>query len=149
MSPRIRFREDGIAAAEWHAAELRGEPRVTCPCDDLECHLRPENYRKVPPAEPGDCWRLTWHGSDAVSGYAICCPRCRLVHYWCSANNCGSKRPLPGGGATCDHAGKASCWEWTGSAEAGTLTARPSLLATAPLLCGWHGWLTNGELTEC
>jgi hypothetical protein len=30
-----------------------------------------------------------------------------------------------------------------------TLTLRPSILRTKPPGCGWHGWITNGEVTSC
>jgi len=30
-----------------------------------------------------------------------------------------------------------------------TLTSTPSILHTPPHGCGWHGYLTNGELKSC
>lgn len=115
-----------------------------------------KRWNETPPAEPGDVWRVRWYRQNRqnnegpVAGYDICCPRCRHVHAWTTAHNCGSRRSLPdGGGFTCDHMGKSSCWTWTGSAEEGTLTASPSLHASAEHGgCGWHGWLQNGDLHE-
>jgi hypothetical protein len=152
VSVRMRFREDSITAAEYHARELRGNPVTPHECDDPACEWNPEAYRKIPPAEPGDTWRLThWRkeGNGPTAGYAICCPRCRQVHYWASANNCASKRQLESGGRVCDHTGKSSCWDWGGSAEEGTLTGSPSLFANGEGACGWHGYLRAGALEEC
>ena len=36
---------------------------------------------------------------------------------------------------------------WTIDFE--NLTAKPSILHTPPHGCGWHGYLTNGELRPC
>lgn len=154
---RIRFRTDSVTTAWRHALVVAGKEQLVgkgcpteCGCDDPStCALNPAFVRATPPAEPGDCWRLTHFEGGALAGYAIACPQCREVHYWGSANNCGSRRPRDGGGWACEHTGRGSCWDWTGSAEEGTLTASPSLLATAPALCGWHGWLRNGELVPC
>jgi hypothetical protein len=167
---RMRYRVDSITDAELHAAHLRRGG----PSPDLEEHLKectadppcpyhPEVYLKVPPAVPGDTWRIHWgkpkgakkRAPAPTAGYAICCPRCRQVHHWTTASNCPSRRQVshtdPRDGTvyhmwTCDHEGTGSCWEWTGEAEKCTLTARGSLFANGPDHCGWHGYLTNGEL---
>lgn len=100
-----------------------------------------KEWNAVPAAEPGDTWRVRWHGTDAIAGYDICCPKCRHVHGWTTALNCRSRD----GKGSCEHSGKGSCWTWTGSAEQGTLSASPSLLASQA--CGFHGFLTNGALS--
>lgn len=130
----MRFRTDSRYIAE---AKALGRPYAVF-------YGTREQWKATPPAEPGDAWRTRWYGSDAVAGYDIGCPKCRQVHGWTTAGNCASRRKLPDGGTTCDHMGVGSCWTWTGSAEEGTLSASPSLHATGA--CGWHGFLTNGEL---
>lgn len=97
------------------------------------------------PIEPGDAWPISW-SMGGHAGYAIVCPRCRQVHTWTLARNCGFDVV----NGQCGHkrdGGKGSCWTWTGDLAAGTLTADPSLLNGDPE-CGWHGWLKNGELVE-
>jgi len=153
MGAPMRFRTDSLLGAEFHARELAGKPAGPCSCAQADCIYLPENYRTFPPAEPGDTWRLRWGGTKdeqgPICGYAIFCPGCRQIHHWTTANNCASKRALAGGGTTCDHTGKSSCWTWSGSAEDGTLTANPSLHSDASKGgCGWHGWLRNGELVN-
>jgi hypothetical protein len=110
-----------------------------------------------PIAQPGDTWRVQWSGGP-MAGYAICCPGCKQVHHWCTANNCARDIPwtVVGSdgqeysGMKCQHEGVGSCWNWSGSAEDGTLTATPSLHCTKDLGgCGWHGFLTNGEMRSC
>jgi hypothetical protein len=163
----MRYRDDSITAAEIKRDAVAGKPVYQCreawclanPAD--RCPYHPEVWVPVPPAMPGDTWRLTWHpGADApegadgpLAGYAICCPLCLEVHYWSSADNCASKRPYTITGTdgkdyqgwTCDHIeARTSCWTWTGSAEGGTLSAYASLYARKA--CGWHGWLDTGVL---
>ena len=134
---RIRFRKD-----RSHDATLKAEG-VTVEKYRDEWNTGADRvalFEATLEAEPGDTWRIRWYAEDGegpIAGYAICCPRCGQVHYWTTALNC---KPCP-------HQGKSSCWQWSGSAEAGTLTASPSLFAQRA--CGWHGWLRNGELTEC
>lgn len=109
-------------------------------------------------AQPGDAWRLvvgtTWPkvrlpGQEppdvgVTIGYALTCPveKCpEGVHHWAHARDCearmGQHRPCKAGGP--------SCWTWTGSPEAGDLTAVPSLWMRWDR-CGFHGFLTGGEL---
>lgn len=141
MNVRMRFRTDSVFAAADVARRERGEPTRF-----LE-HLDPE-LASTPPAVPGDVWRMRWYGSDAIAGYDICCPQCLDVHAWTTALNCASRRPLEGGGSACAHSGVGSCWDWSGSAEEGTLTANPSLHSIAEKGgCGFHGWLRAGVLT--
>lgn len=133
-STRIRFRNDG-----WHLAEMKAEGRTA---DEIRKwgyeQEWVEKFIEMPLPLPGDIWRVRWYKADGeegpIAGYAICCPRCLKVHAWTSALNC---KPCP-------HQGKSSCWNWTGSAEDGTLSASPSLFASGA--CGWHGWLRNGVL---
>lgn len=157
----IRFRTDSALLAELHRRELDGERPRRCSCRDPECHFHPERWREVPPLEPGDCWRIHWKqtveqeargDAPVLAGYELGCPRCHRAHAWTTAHNCSTRRPIPGEdgspiGYTCAHSGTGSCWTWTGDAEAGTLTASPSLHATGA--CGWHGWLRSGQLVEC
>lgn len=156
MSVRMRFRKDS-----WHFADLKTHGWTVEKMRKLNCYS-PEDlaiFEAMEPVRPGDVWRIRWcrPGNEAgpIAGYAIGCPKCGHAHAWTTANNCGQAftatyrdnvtgKDVPY--KTCAHNGKASCWEWTGSAEAGTLTARPSLLSPE---CGFHGWLTDGELKEC
>ena len=152
MSVHIHFRTDN-----WHFAQckFKGTPRQEAWKD-----ISQADYDAIPLPVPGDIWRITWYKEGGgpggpFAGYAICCPKCGDIHQWTTATNCafqptshsykstdGSEKSYK----TCGHSGKASCWDWGGSAEEGTLTANPSLLCHT---CGYHGWLRNGELTEC
>lgn len=152
QNAQMRFRADG-----WHYAEKNA--------NFTDAELTEQGYdiaavRAVPIPEPGDVWRIYWHKSDesapdVLAGYAICCPRCKGVHCWTMASNCqfqivehtytddaGVEHKYK----VCGHSGSGSCWQWSGSAEANTLTAHPSLLNHG---CGWHGFLTDGSLREC
>lgn len=147
---RIRFRTDNEFEAEdarWRreGAELRW--------------LNRDEPNDTPPAEPGDIWRTFWHGGP-IAGYAICCPKCGGVHHWTTASNCPQDVPWEvtnadgsiSKGMKCRHSGVGSCWNWTGSAEDGTLSATPSLYCIETpdgWGCGWHGFLTNGVLKHC
>jgi hypothetical protein len=134
---RIRLRTDSQIIAE---AKALGKPT-----DNEEWYGPKAEVDATPAAQPGDAWEIRWYKKDGegpLAGYAICCPKCKAIHAWTQANNC-SKRPDKG---HCSHSGVSSCWDWTGSAEAGTLTAKPSLLCHT---CGFHGWLTDGILSEC
>ncbi len=149
MSVQIRFRTDNCHYVQMRAkgtewAEYLGIAR--------------EEYEALPPGQPGDIWRVHWHKQDGegpLAGYAIWCPKCNDLHHWTGATNCTFqatehtyKKPDGSDGTykVCGHSGTASCWGWSGSAEEGTLTARPSLLCH---VCGFHGWLTNGLLSDC
>jgi hypothetical protein len=58
------------------------------------------------------------------------------VHFWTHGHDCGDRSR--------EHV---SCWTWTGSPDDGTLSAQPSLWVVPDLGgCGWHGFLTNGEM---
>lgn len=151
MTTRMRFRTDNNTIALMKAL---GQPMIRADW------CTPEEWDATEPAQPGDVWRLRWYaqnGEGPIAGYAICCPKCLRVHHWSSAGNCGSRREreLPDGEGTvggkytmCDHqVARGSCWDWTGSAEENTLSETPSLLETGT--CGWHGYLTNGELRPC
>lgn len=152
---RTRFRSDSWHFADEAARLERGLPlRWT-----LE--NRPDEFREVqttPPARPGDLWRVRWatrydaeHPEPGpIAGYAIGCPTCLEVHAWTTATNCSAaRRPIEGmpGHSVCIHSGTGSCWNWTGSAEEGTLSASPSLYSVKELGgCGFHGFLTAGVL---
>lgn len=128
--------DDGTlkATAEADLAFLSAEDRAATLATDLP--------------KPGDTWRLEWH-SGPFAGYAICCPKCKRIHHWDSANNCadGVINGICKHRRTEDGGQLGSCWVWSGSAEDNSLSAQPSLHVS--LGCGWHGWLTNGVLTEC
>jgi hypothetical protein len=130
----MRFRTDGEVIASLKA---NGENKPD--------FIDQSEWDRTPKAEIGDVWRIFWYHhvdqqqvDDQIAGYAICCPKCREVHYWTSASNCDRT-----GGSCVHEKQRTSCWNWTGSAEANQLSATPSLLCHT---CGWHGYLTNGEL---
>lgn len=146
-SVRIRFRSDN-----WHYVSMR-----TNGADWVDyIGLPKEEYEALPLLQPGDIWRSHWRGEAGnLAGYAICCPTCKEVHPWTTATNCSfnltehTYKDKDGNDKSykvCGHSGIGSCWDWTGSAEEGTLSANPSLLCHT---CGYHGWLKNGELTAC
>jgi len=58
----------------------------------------------------------------------------------------GFSNPLDGGPAYDPRPG--AQWARTGDTFE-TLTLRPSILRTPPFGCGWHGFVTNGEVTSC
>lgn len=140
METRIRFRTDGS-----HIADLKAQGK---PYDSFYDQAI---WEATPPAQPGDIWRVHWYAEDAegshidgpFAGYDVCCPGCLRVHAWTTAINCSQKNAQ----GRCPHEGQSSCWSWSGSAEAGTLTASPSLHSVPDRGgCGWHGWLQNGIL---
>jgi hypothetical protein len=119
-------------------------------------------------AKVGDVWRIRQqpHGPHVsygygeshpdwpISGYALVCPvsTCREgAHMWLHAYDCpaGSKWGQP-----CKRGpNRWSCWDWSGSVEAGDLTAAPSLMILpcpnaqgVPTTCQFHGFLTRGVL---
>lgn len=149
MGLQIRFRTDDSNHVQMR---MKG----TAWADHLG--VSQETYEALSPALPGDTWRLRWyaeHGEGPIAGYAIWCPKCNDLHHWTTATNCrqgGQEHSYKDEAGTehryyvCGHSGVGSCWQWSGSAEDGTLTARPSLLCHT---CGFHGWLTNGVLSDC
>jgi hypothetical protein len=141
MPTPIRFRTDSSYYAEVHRDVLAGKPWP----DYLEPGER-EQIEATPPPEPGDAWRLGWHGSpDKTAGYAICCPKCREIHYWSSASNCASKRQTASGGWTCDHQeARTSCWTWTVDETGKPIKAVASLFVNHKGGCGYHGHLGDG-----
>lgn len=137
---RMRFRTDSASRAEDRARMERGKKLLWS---------KPEDLEGIEPARPGDTWRVRWKQTidkepepGPLAGYAICCPKCKAVHWWTEANNCAGRKP----GSRCIHHGVGSCWRWSGSAEQNQLTATPSLWANGPGGCGWHGHLTNGVM---
>ncbi len=160
----MRFRTDG-----WHYADLKAEGYTF---EDYfagrplaEVEMERQYWDVTFKAERGDVWRIFWrhevngaHVDDWVAGYAICCVACGRIHAWTTALNCGQKvkrtyhdvEGKPVEYETCVHQeNHTSCWTWTGSAEANTLTASPSLLVVkdrCPWGCGWHGWIKDGEI---
>lgn len=159
---RMRFRTDG-----WHYADMKahgwafdgdGEKSYgKCFSDPAELEEARIEWEKIPAAESGDVWRIHWGGignEEKIAGYAICCPGCGHVHAWCTATNCSAPRRtytwkngdgIEHEGSVCIHSGERSCWDWSGSAENGTLTASPSLLVQQDD-CHWHGWIQNGDI---
>lgn len=154
---KMRFRSDG-----WHYADLKARGMTFEEYHSWGPWMEEDKkyWDDCPKAEPGDVWRIFWGGENRdenrVAGYAICCPGCGHVHNWTTAGNCNSKIPASyvdskTGGIvqyqTCVHSGISSCWNWSGSAEEGTLTGTPSLQVTASdPECHWHGYITNGDL---
>lgn len=69
-------------------------------------------------------WAIRKYPDDRIGGVAFNCP------------GCGSDSYVP--------IGTSDGWTWDGSEEKPTL--RPSLLQRC---CGWHGYLTAGELIPC
>ena len=69
--------------------------------------------------------------------------------YTCPCGKCATERyvgfanPLDGGPPVSRVA-----WQRTGDTF-DTLTLTPSILHTLPQGCGWHGFITNGEVTSC
>lgn len=114
-------------------------------------------------ARAGDCWRIRrdpedgrrWTWTDAyddgrtswpIIGYWLTCPLPHCtdgVHGWTHAYNCPARDDAAN---QCKQGeGRLSCWDWTGSPEAGDLTASPSLQMLPPS-CEFHGFLRNGVL---
>lgn len=112
------------------------------------------------PAQPGDVWEIRRSPKDGrttaatrrghmtwgVTGYGLWCPNEKChdgVHRWTHASDCRGDY-----GEACktgEKEGVQSCWVWTGSIEAGDLTANPSLFCNFAS-CGWHGYLRNGVM---
>lgn len=162
---RMRFRTDNAHIAERKAL---GD---TYEASHVDSWATREIWDATPPAEPGDTWRTRWAVTvdqqvagiteGPIAGYAICCPKCRQVHRWTTALGCPPvhhHKYIDANGveqkfSTCAHSGVGSCWDWSGSADENTLTAKPSLHCVTEWSghptggCGWHGFLTNGELS--
>jgi hypothetical protein len=154
----MRFRTDGNHLADLKAAGESFEqhfPRDSF-VDDSQYELWKQGWENTPKTEPGDVWRIFYHHEvdgvqvdDQIAGYAICCIACGRVHVWTSARNCNQKVPMPWGESCVHREAHTSCWTWTGSAEAGTLTAAPSLQVLKEHClwgCGWHGFIQNGDI---
>lgn len=159
MPVPMRFRTDSA-----HIAELKRQGK-TLEESTFGGWPTLEEWNAVPPAAPGDTWRTRWYKAGTeegpIAGYAIACSRCLETHRWTSALNCEPKIPWSvswvddqgvtqtSSGTHCQHSGVGSCWIWTGSAEANTLHASPSLHALKEKgACGYHGFLQNGVLSD-
>lgn len=148
----MRLRTDDWWTAGFKRAVLCGarpDPRSTPP-DDLPCSgdlIGKLDDPAFEPAQDGDAWEIRWYprkGKKPFAGYALTCPDTSCdegVHPWTTAANC----PHRDDRGTCEHLGKGSCWDWTGSAEDGDLSASPSLHAVGAR-CGWHGFLRAGRM---
>lgn len=159
---RMRFRTDGSHYADLktygHTFDeyYKGAPSVLNNSESRKC------WEESPKAEPGDVWRIRWSkegGDGPVAGYAICCIKCGHVHHWTTSRNCSQKVTRSyvdtNTGQTveyesCVHNGEGSCWQWSGSAEDGTLTASPSLLViqSEDQPCNFHGHLVDGDIHD-
>lgn len=150
---------DWWTAGRKRAVELGAipDPREDTDGNWAQDYLADLSNPAVEAAQPGDVWRVVWTGPGSwqsgvpsddprpLAGFVITCPveSCPdAVHLWVSADNCSCK--IEGG--SCCHDGVGSCWTWTGSAVAGTLTANPSLFASGAQ-CKWHGWLRDGVMS--
>lgn len=165
MPVRMRFRTDSA-----HIAELKRQGK-TFEAETFSGWPTREEWDATPAAEAGDTWRVRWAATieqraagmteGPIAGYAIGCIKCKDVHRWTTATNCATRKPytftyVDHDGVTqtvnstrCDHEGTGSCWVWTGSAEANTLHASPSLHALIERgACGYHGHLENGILSD-
>jgi len=162
---KMRFRTDGSHYADlktfgwtWEGDGERSYGKCFAPGPEYD--EAKAGWDATPKAEPGDVWRLHWGGvaelgeSGPVAGYAICCPGCGHVHPWIRAKNCNqkvqksyvdSKTGQSVAYESCVHEGVSSCWQWSGSAEEGTLTASPSLQVQQDD-CHWHGWIQAGDI---
>lgn len=140
----MRLRTDSAHVAGWKRVhELLG---CDCTPEVLAESAKPAGSRVgiahvvhepehagVEGAQPGDVWRITDRPGNLL-GYALACPNeaCdQGVHFWTHARDCERE--------SC-----AGCWAWSGSPEDGTLSATPSLWVAHG--CGWHGFLTAGEM---
>jgi hypothetical protein len=118
------------------------------------------------PARPGDVWRVRQNPAGPnvmlssgerydwpIACYVLVCPLPRCpdgAHQWHHAYDCSAGDTY---GAACKRGpGRLSCWDWSGSIEAGNLNAAPSLqvLPSDPpgLTCEYHGFLRQGVMTN-
>ena len=154
---KMRFRTDGWHFADKKAAGESFEDQCA-PSDPwlaLDSEAR-KTWNETPKAEPGDVWRIHWKHDDGngnqiddwIAGYAICCIGCGRVHNWTGARNCPQKITKEWGESCIHRENHSSCWDWSGSAEEGTLTASPSLqvIADNPGECAWHGYIIQGNV---
>lgn len=163
----LRLRTDEWhTAGAWRAVLLGAAPDPRADPHRWARHFTTWLEEGHEEAKVGDVWRLRRcptgphivqgyaenHLDWPVSHYALVCPVATCadgVHGWAHAYDCPAGDHF---GAECKVGpGRLSCWTWTGSIEAGTLTASPSLHilpASAPTFktCEFHGFLTNGVL---
>lgn len=130
----MNLRTDSAHIAGWRRAYQLGaapEINVRWALSDLA-----PDESAITAAQPGDVWSI----GDGMKGYCLTCPNAACIegiHCWTHVRDC-SQRKDPS---------HLSCWTWTGSPEAGDLTAQPSLHVVAEWGgCGWHGWLRAGEM---
>jgi hypothetical protein len=163
---KMNFRTDGSHYADMkaHGWTFDGDGEKAygkCFTDEKDREEARASWEAVPPAQPGDVWRLVWGGvgnEDKLAGYSICCPGCGHVHAWVRASNCHDgeieivDKYSDADGIheykykQCVHQREhRSCWTWTGSPEDGTLTGAPSLLVQQDD-CKWHGFIQNGDI---
>lgn len=142
----------------------RPDPRVTSPSPGSEWSQRYLDFLDSgEEARPGDVWILrqppgqpnqrSWdesHPDWPIIGYAMTCPLASCehgLHAWDHAHSCPAGKSEGGVVQPCEKGPDRGCWDWSGSAYDGTLTASPSLHCVAELGgCGWHGHLVNGEM---
>lgn len=166
---RVRLRTDNWHdAGRWRAILLHAVPDPRIPSNVKWSQGWPEWHDTHEEAKLGDVWRIrqrpfgptiglteterqpTWW----TVGYALVCPveSCHEgVHSWVHAHNCPAGSTW---GAQCKRGPeRRSCWDWSGSVEAGDLTAAPSLqvlpcpdAAGNPTTCAFHGFLTRGVI---
>lgn len=119
------------------------------------------NDHTFPPAVEGDIWiiRGGWRIDEdppafymsyneqrrhwPIIGFGLTCPNTQCdsgVHLWTHATDCAAFQGLP-----CKNGGRHSCWTWSGEIANSALTAQPSLFANYEG-CGWHGFLTSGQM---
>lgn len=139
----MRLRADSAHIAGWKRAHrLNGCPNKDDGRDECVCSSQKPEYALIPEAEEGDVWASRTQ-SGTLIGYGLTCPAQNCMqgmHFWTHTIDC--KLPL-------DHGPD---WSWTGSPEAGDLSASPSLMIVTEIngqpidSCGWHGFLTNGQM---
>lgn len=162
----MRVRTDHLYDAGWKRSILLGarpDPRAEPP-DRWDAAYLAFLSADGGEALPGDVWIIrqppgqpnhrAWHEEHPdwpIVGYALTCPKadCETgAHLWDHAHECHAGHTIDGAVQLCIKGPDRGCWDWTGSAADGTLSASPSLHCSAELGgCGWHGWLHNGEMS--